>query len=283
MDIYIYNLCTEWLYKLYEEYIINLKNYLEENFEVKIHIHIVDENIEISELQYNLGPNKNKKIIFCGNVHTVNKILLKYEYNEFYYLNIEQMSHESYYKLVRTLYPNIKIIDYSEENIPFFHNIYKKIYLLPPIFKETNNLKKEIDIISFSNNEYRNNILEEVKNDFNIQSLDNIFGNERDNIFKKSKIYINIHSSEKHKTMELIRIINLLRNKVIVLSQNSIYKDLLYVKNSIIIFNDIEQLKFLLNDILNNYNYYYQMVFKESNVIYYDNYIYQHVNRFIKN
>jgi hypothetical protein len=59
--------------------------------------------------------------------------------------------------------------------------------------------------------------------------------------------------SEKHKTMELIRIINLLKNKVIVLSQNSILKIYYLLNKSIIIFEKIEQLEYLLHDILNNY------------------------------
>jgi accessory colonization factor AcfC len=55
-------------------------------------------------------------------------------------------------------------------------------------------IKKDIDIISLANNEYRDNILKNIDSKFNIKYIDLIiFGESRDNIFKKSKIYINIH------------------------------------------------------------------------------------------
>ena len=51
------------------------------------------------------------------------------------------MSNESYYKYLRNIPTNIKLIDYSEENIPFFKNIYKSYY------NSDNNIKIIIIII----------------------------------------------------------------------------------------------------------------------------------------
>mgnify|MGYP007047394896 FL=1 len=80
--------------------------------------------------------------------------------------------------------------------------------------------------------------------------------------------------------MELIRIINLLKNKVIVLSQSTISPDLLKVSKSIILFHNMEQLEYLLQDILNNYNSYYEYMFNQ-NFINYDEYVYENINKIL--
>ena len=288
MEIYFINFCSQWLFNLYKEYLFNIKYYITKKYLVSVHIKLI-ENIEFNssdelEKKLNIKNITKKKIIFLGNIDIINKIIKFYENNNFYYLNIEQMSHNSYYKLTRNLNSNINIIDYSEENIPFFKDIYKKTYLLPPYFIHNSEKKinKDIDIISLSNNSYRKDILNELNNDFNIKLLNNVFNQERDNIFKKSKIYINIHASEKHRTMELIRIINLLKNKVIVISQNTIFIDLLFVKDSILIFENIEQLKFLLNDVLKNYSKYYNKFFSINNMKKYEEYVNKNINLILK-
>ena len=268
MEIYFINICIEWLFKLYEEYLVNIKNIIAEYLNIKVHIHIIpDDDNYLNEFNniYKNDKNDKNKYIFCGNIGSVNNIYDLYKNKNFYYLNIEQMSHPSYYRLFRDLNKNIKIIDYSEENILFHKVIYNKTFLLPPYYNTyKNNINKSIDIISFSNNEYRKNILNSIDPKFKIKYLDNIFGEERDEFFINSKIYINLHCSEQHKTMELIRIINLLKKKVIVISQSSIFIDSLYIKDSIITFANIEQLNYLLNDIINNYDLYYKKIFTSN-------------------
>ena len=288
MEIYFINFCSQWLFNLYKEYLFNLKYYIIKRHSIFVHIKII-ENIEFNsredlEKKLNIKKITLNKIIFLGNIDIINNIIKLYKNNNFYYLNIEQMSHDSYYKLTRNLNSNINIIDYSEENLPFFKDIYKKTYLLPPYFNINSEIKinKNIDIISLSNNSYRNDILNKLHNDFNIKLLNNVFDQERDNIFKRSKIYINIHASEKHKTMELIRITNLLKNKVIVISQNTIFIELLFIKESILIFENIEQLKFLLNDILNNYSKYYNRFFSNVKMKKYEEYVNKNIKLLLK-
>lgn len=64
--------------------------------------------------------------------------------------------------------------------------------------------------------------------------------------------------------MELIRIINLLYNNVIVITQKSIYDKLLFVKNNIIICNNNEELEKYTIDVLENYTYYYNLFFNNE-------------------
>jgi hypothetical protein len=51
-------------------------------------------------------------------------------------------------------------------------------------------------------------------------------------------------------------------NKVIVITSNSIYSDLLYIKDNIIICND-NNFSQLINEILDNYDYYYYKIFSK--------------------
>lgn len=274
MEIYFINICIEWLFKLYKEYLENIKIFIKDKLNKEVHIILLDEKSNyISEFKKIYDLNKKNKFIFCGNIGCVNEIYELIHSPNIYYLNIEQMSHYSYYKMFRNLNINIKVIDYSEENISYIKKNYKKYFLLPPFFFNYKNLNKNIDIISLSNNSYRLNILNNIDKKFKIKFLDNVFGEERDNIFKRTKIYINIHCSKEHKTMELIRIINLLKKKVIVISENSIYKDLLFIKDSIITFENIEQLNYLLNEITNNYDLYFKKLFFNNNFTYYNNYV----------
>ena len=282
MEIYIINICVEWLYKLYIDYIENLIIFIKQKFQINIHTIFINENENYIN-NFKKYYNDKNKYIFSGNIDSINNLFDKYKNYNFYFLNIEQMSVESYYNIIKRLNPNIKIIDYSEENIPFLEKYFKKVLLLPPIYKNERNLffEKNIDIISFCNNNYRREILDKINKKYNIKYIDNIFGVERDELFKKTKIYINIHSSERHNTMELIRIINLLKKKVIVISQNSVFFNSIHINKSILIYKNIEQLEFLLDDILNNYESYYENIFQNTNLIYYDNYICQNIKKLL--
>ena len=285
MTIYFINICSDWLYNLYKEYLLNIKFFIEKNHSIAVSIKRI-ENFEFNSIDEKKKLDikniiRSHKTIFLGNMETVNNIYKCYsnkndDTSNFYYLNIEQMSHPSYHADInKKINTNINIIDYSEENIPFLKQTYNKTYLLPPIFYNTCNKKenKNIDIISLSNNLYRRNILKNLQKNFNITLLDNIFGKERDNLFKKSKVYINLHASEKHKTMELIRIINLLKNNVIVLSQPSIHPDLLYIKDSILFFENMEQLNLMLTSVFNHYSTYYNKLFNTINMKNYEQYV----------
>jgi hypothetical protein len=241
LKILIINITLKWVYKLYEEYILSIIYLLKLNYK-----NIIIDNIFIEESDKSLDNiftkiYKYDKIFLSGNISYANKILnyKKILNNNFlYFINIEQLSHESYYNDIRKLDNKINIIDYSEENIPFLKNIYNNVNLIPPYFKYKFNLNinnKYIDIITIINNKYRENIFNNLNlctKKYKIEKLDLCFEEKRDKYFENSKIYLNLHCSNKHQTMELIRIINLIMNKVIVITQKSIYSDLLFIKDS---------------------------------------------------
>lgn len=276
MNIIILIVHINWVYRLYEEYILSIKKFIDINYNY-ININIIYYDIdnfnieEINLLNYD-------KIFYSGDLEILKIIInnINYNYRKIYFINIEQMSHTEYYKMIRSVDTNINIIDYSEENIPYFKNIYNNVYLLPPFFEINNNiLNKDIDILSIINNTYRKSIIDKIDLNKNLNTLfiDNCFNNERDYYFLKSKIYINIHCSEDHKTMELIRIINLIMNKVIIITEKSINSQLLFIKDYIIICNDMSDFKHYTNEILNNYDYYFNKFYGDFKGIEYNDYI----------
>ena len=271
MNIYFINVCIEWVFRLYQDYLEGIKYFITENYSLNVSINYlpnVEQSINDFELLFNKIKNHQQmyKIILCGDISLINIILNKFNNDSFYFLNIEQMSIQSYYEYFRKIPENINIIDYSEENIPYYKKLYKNVFLLPPFFKLQDKIEKNIDILSLTNNDYRINLLNHLNIHQKYKQLffKDIYGEKRDQLYKRTKIYINIHCSEKHKTMEMIRIVNLLKNNVIILTQNSICKDLLFINKYLLIFEKIEDIKEIIEDILDNYEKYYNHIFDKD-------------------
>jgi len=287
MIILIININKKWIYNLYDEYIISFEQFIKKYY-THIIINILYYDLEIFniELLKDINFNLYKKIIYCGNIDILNILLKKVNYTKLNYLNIEQLSQTNYYKELRKINKNINIIDYSEENIPFLQNIYN-YFLFPPFYElyYITYADKSIDILSICNNEYRKTIFNNINIDtkFNTIILDNCFGKERNEYFNKAKIYINIHGSESHKTMEMIRIVNLICRKVIIISQSTIYSELLFLKDYIIICNDINLFSEYINEILNNYDSYYHKIYNNFDEKYneYIKYIKKNIDKFM--
>ena len=202
MKILFLNINFSWVYNLFIEYIINSKKFIKENYD-NINIDIIHYNIDtFKELDIFLFYNYNK-IIYTGDIKIFNDIIDKIIYidkkifNKIYYLNIEQLSHPSYYKNFININSNIKIIDYSEENIPYIKKNYSKHFLLPPYYNNENiSIKnKNIDILSLQNNYYREDIIKKINIELllnnlpEIKTFNNIYSSERDDMFRKTKMY----------------------------------------------------------------------------------------------
>jgi hypothetical protein len=73
--------------------------------------------------------------------------------------------------------------------------------------------------------------------------------------------------------MEMIRIVNLITNKVIIISQSSVYNELLFLKDFIIVCNNDYQISDYISEVLNNYDYYFNKIYGNSNETNYISYI----------
>ena len=320
MNIIILNFTLNWVHRLYVDYVEGIMFFLENKMNYN-HIKVISELFEInyiekkdknnennidksSLIKYSdlvekmlLYENKYDKLILMGDIGFIDELLPTFTiHKKIYFLNIEQLSHDSYYTYFRNLPNYLQIIDYSEENIPYYQQIYKQALLFPPYFSGFLKYPKNIDILTTENNEYRIKIISSIQNyllqnnnhnpSYVFQSLDNIYGKERDILYNRSKIYINIHCSEKHNTMELIRIINLLSNKVIVITQKSICSDLLFIKDYLIICNKDEDLGSYVDYVLKNYDEIYHNLFVKENSfdkLKYEYYIREKIKPFLEN
>lgn len=289
MDILIINIHIDWVYRLYEEYIFSIQKFIKKYYNnINVNIKYYDVNL-FNENKFKLIEfSKYDKIIYTGDLDFFYILinLLSNNIKKLYYINIEQLSHPSYYVLFRKINIDINILDYSEENIIFIKNTYKNYFLIPPYFEfqDVNILDKTIDILSLSNNNYRDNFVNKINFDkkYNILFIKDCFGADRDDYFNKTKIYINIHGSEQHLTMELIRIVNLIFRKVIIISQNSIYNEILFLKKYLIIHNDVENIAKCSNEILNNYEYYFELIYADFNPNEYYKYIMDNMEIFLQ-
>ena len=139
MKILFLNINLNWVYNLFSEYIINSKKIIKEKYsDISIDIiHYNKDTFKIMNFDIFLFCNYDK-IIYTGDIDIFNEIIIKASIiykkivNNIYYLNIEQLSHQSYYKNFIKINPEIKIIDYSEENIPYINfNKYTNFLLFP--------------------------------------------------------------------------------------------------------------------------------------------------------
>jgi len=283
MNIIIINVTLNWIYRLYEEYILSLKEFLNEYYD-NVNVDIFYSDKETFDIN-NYTLNNYNKIFFTGDIEYL-KLIPEDQKDKLYFINIEQMSHPYYYIMIRHVLESTRIIDYSEENVPYFKDIYKSVDLFPPYFKYNKDIgikDKSIDILSITNNRYRNEIFNKVceNNKYNTINLENVYGRERNDYFSKSKIYINIHCSDMHQTMEMIRIVNLIMNKVIIISQKSINDELLFFKKYIIFCNDMNDLNHYIDVILENYDYYYDQIYGDFDPQLYYKYIKDNVDKII--
>jgi hypothetical protein len=297
MKILFLNINLNWVYNLFIEYIVNSKQFIKDNYnDISIDIiHYNKETFKIPNFDIFLFCNYDK-IIYSGDIDIFNEIidnvLLLYKkiINNIYYLNIEQLSHQSYYKNFIKINKSIKIIDYSEENIPYVNFNKYKNFLLPPYFeKESIPINfKNINFLSLDNNLFRKDIINQINNELvvnnlpKITTIDNCYSIQRDDIYRKTKIYINIHCSNDHNTMELIRVVNLLSKNVIVISYNTVNTPLLYFSKNILIANSIEELKKIILEVYNNYKFYYDFYSKKFNENDYKKYIKNNLDNFIR-
>ena len=293
MNILILNITIDWVYRLYKEYILSFQQFMQKYYNnITIEILFYDvSTFNIDQLN-KINFKKYNKLFYSGDINILNKFIELNNINNIienlfndkniYYINIEQLSHDSYYREMKKLNNNVNIIDYSEENIPYLENIYN-YFLFPPFFKckKIDYTKKTIDVLGIMNNEYRKSIYNNINIDknFNKIFLDNCYGKERDNYFYNSKIYINIHASPNHKTMELLRIVNLIMNKVIVISQNTVNNELIFLKDYIIICNDDNNFSEYINEILINYEHYFHKIYDNFNETKYYNYIKMNIDK----
>ena len=236
--------------------------------------------------------NNQCYFIFFG-IHFVNFPIIN-EPNV-YYVNLEQLTRDGTYHIYNILdkaiiYKNLKcnLLDYSDENCNILkkHNI-QSIYLPYQVnLEEIYNYNKDYDFVTCCCwNERIENIYKPLSLIFNkCYSIGNpiLWGKERDNILLKSKVLINIHHREKdYFILEEIRITRCILNKIIVISEDSLNHEN-YILSKYIIFTNYNNLIAKTSEVLNNYEYYYNLLYKDLDIDQINNELEKYISNFIK-
>jgi hypothetical protein len=172
------------------------------------------------------------------------------------------------------------IIDYSNPNIynvksSGYYNDFsdKYIYISPSIYQTTyinmenrkiSSLTTFIDV----NEPRRYKLLENIKNynQFNNININNCFDkNDLENLYRDTKIIINIHQTPHHNTFEELRCLPALQNGVIIVAEKSPLNHLIPY-NNLIIWCEYDDIINKVKDVLDNYEEYHSKIFTNDNV-----------------
>jgi hypothetical protein len=117
--------------------------------------------------------------------------------------------------------------------------------------------------------ERRYKLLENIKN-LNIPHLNvnNCFEKlQLQNLYKNTKILINIHQTHHHHTFEELRVLPAIECGVIVICENSPLSHLIPYHNYII-WSSYDDILNKVNEVINNYDYYHNLIFtQKSNIL----------------
>ncbi len=177
-------------------------------------------------------------------------------------LNTEQLSKMQWIQTLCNL--PIKIVDYSFANIqcllPYRQNLYYLPYMVN--YNEIKNYEKTYDIacIGCWTDSYRLHITNQIPNINIIEGYDS----KRDEKLFRHKILLNVHFNEQFKIFEQMRCNRCIFNKMIVITEKSL--DIDFELKKYIIECEYNELVSTTQKVLENYDYYYNMLFSDFNI-----------------
>lgn len=207
-------------------------------------------------IKYTSFPKINKKNVYFVNIEP---LTCNGEYSKFNFLK-EVID-------FKKQYANINLLDYSRGNINILNKYNIKSKYLPYYINngEIKNFDKEYDLCTCCSwNERISKIYTPLSNIYKSYSIGNPvkWGEERDNILFRSKVLINLHHREKdYNILQELRITRCILNKIIVISEHAL-DDNLYPLKDYVIFCDYDNIVDKTKEVLNNYNEYYDKIYK---------------------
>ena len=249
------------IFKYSEDYIYSIKSLL--NCEICFYRLPFDNNFIVN----------NKKYVFW--LRLPKNLKISDTTNNIYLFNTEQMckKYEKWAEQINKTPKQIKIIDFSIENLKYFNNY--STYFLPyqVNYNEIFNLNKTKNICIISDNNIskrRKYILDKLaEKNINVDIISG-FGKERDLKLFNYKIILNIGWSECAKIFESMRCDRCTFNKIIVISdtKNDQYN---YHLKDFIIFEEYEKIPNRVINVLQNYDTIYKNLFENFDIQEIDN------------
>jgi hypothetical protein len=167
------------------------------------------------------------------------------------------------------------VIEYSNPNIvnissnESFDDFIKKVINISPLLHNIDfnphGRNTILTLYDISNNIRRKNINDKMISSFrNFKNVQNIFDKKDINdLYSKTKILLNVHQTEHHHTFEELRVLPALCSGVIVVSEKVPLIEHIEYGDSII-WSDYEGLIDKVNEVEDNYEYYFKKVFNNT-------------------
>lgn len=181
-----------------------------------------------------------------------------------YILNVEQLSNQTNMDNIMNLPANIKVIDYSFSNIEILKQLNRSYHYLPYQVNESEifDHSKIHDVVSIGwesvrRLHIRNQLLQK---NIQVKHLDRVFGKERDQVLFKYKILVNVHYKEEYKVFEEMRCNRCIFNKMIVITEKSIYNENNRLRKHMIEC-EYSEIPDMVEKVLSSYDYYYYKLF----------------------
>lgn len=194
-------------------------------------------------------------------------------------------------KMIRRLqyFDFINIITYSKTNLQYILKKklfpHRKHFYLPINYFKSNDFSPQIiqnkninglilhrNAIHKNKDNHNSNVFPLKLIEKNNLTLLNHWGKERDNMFLRTKIFINLHKKSKVNFLETLRIHNLIYNRVIIISEPCFNND--DDLSKYVIFSD--NLEKTYNLVLNNYEHYFNKIYGDKN----NKQIFQNINNY---
>ena len=196
-----------------------------------------------------------------------------YNENEYYNVRIDNMnSFRNFNIIVEYSQPNIYNITNSNSITQEAKN---KIIYIPPIpfdYVKSAFSTRKFDILTsyicIGNSKRREIFMDKLKTDpklttYNKKNITNIFNIDHlKNIYKDTKIIINVHQTDHHHTFEEFRILPALLSGVIIISEEVPCKDQIPYSD-FIVWSNLGNIYDKINEVLNNYEVYFNNIFGE--------------------
>lgn len=269
-----YIFCQNYIYNSIEDYIQSiLYSFKLLNIDYTF---ILCDNLDKNTIKNIYDTNKlNYFIFFRTDSYThLDKNIDKDIIKRSFIANIEQLYTAEYILIVKEyIMKGFGIIDYNKENINIINrniNIDKnRIFFIPYQVNpnELLNIKKENNICTINpNSQNRTSIVNFSKEIININTVEG-FGLSRDQQLFNNKALLNIHYYNTCNIFENIRCERLIFNKMFIISEKSIDTSINNdVKEYVLEFNTIKELEIILNNIKENFDMFYDTIFKNFNL-----------------
>lgn len=225
----------------------------------------------VTDINYYSYNNEDTYIF----VQKIPEKLLVNPIDNIFLLNIEQCTRNNYKTYITNLLnKNIKIIDYSLENVKCFGN-NKNIFYLPYQYtnKEINKLKnfmlitpKTYDVVFVGHlSPKREKIFNELKQKgLKMLNINGKWSDARDVEISSSKVLLNVHFADDYDIYEVLRCDRIVLAEMMIISEKSTDNVSLDI-NELVIFEDYDNLVNKTVDIIQNYNSYYQTFISKYN------------------